>query len=85
MKRAKWKGFYVKPEDYKKTTELPFIEKISRSSSIVPKFNEQVFKIHNGKIFKSITVSKEMLGHKFGEFSKTRTTFEYKKKKKKKK
>lgn len=84
MKRAKWKGFYVKPEDYK-TNELPVIAKISRSSSIIPKFNEQVFKIHNGKTFKNITVSKEMLGHKFGEFSKTRATFEYKKKKKKKK
>lgn len=84
MKRSKWKGFYVKPEDYR-TNKLPVIMKISRSSSIIPKFNEQIFKIHNGKIFKNVTVSKEMLGHKFGEFSKTRATFEYKKKKKKKK
>lgn len=85
MKRAKWKGFFVKPEDFKIQKVPNLMTKMSRNSSIIPKFNEQTFKIHNGKIFKNITVSKEMLGHKFGEFSKTRATFEYKKKKKKKK
>lgn len=85
MKRAKWKGFFVKSEDYKIQQVPAVITKMSRSSSIIPKFNEQIFKIHTGKIFKNITVSKEMLGHKFGEFAKTRTTFEFKKKKKKKK
>jgi ribosomal protein S19 len=84
MKRSKWKGFYIKPEDYN-IQNLTLVAKMSRSSSIIPKFNEQTFKIHNGKSFKNVTVSKEMLGHKFGEFSKTRVAFEYKKKKKKKK
>lgn len=81
MKRPKWKGFFTKPENY--------IEKedniVSRSSSIIPKFVDQTFKVHNGKTFKEITVSKEMLGHKFGEFFRTRVEFEFKKKKKKKK
>ena len=84
MKRPKWKGFYIKPEDYKEQTAI-LEKKISRNSSIIPKFIDQTFRVHNGKIFRSVTVTKEMLGHKFGEFSKTRSTFEFKKKKKKKK
>lgn len=78
MKRAKWKGFYIKPKNLKNTT------KISRSSSIVPKFIGKTLKIHSGKNFKEVTIIKEMLGHKFGEFSKTRANFTFKKKKKKK-
>lgn len=85
MKRSKWKGLYIKPETYKDLKPKPALLKISRSSSIIPKFIEQTFKVHNGKHIKNITVLKEMLGHKFGEFFKTRTAFEYKKKKKKKK
>ena len=84
MKRPKWKGFFTKPENYlDKTTKEA--EKISRSSSIIPKFVDKTFKIHNGKTFKDLTVTKEMLGHKFGEFCKTRVDFEFKKKKTKKK
>ena len=84
MKRPKWKGIFTKPENYiNKTTNNS--KKISRNSSIIPKFINQTFKVHNGKIFKEITVTKEMLGHKFGEFFKTRVEFEFKKKKKKKK
>jgi small subunit ribosomal protein S19 len=84
MKRPKWKGFYIKPEDYKNQT-VPSSKKISRNSSIIPKFIEQTFKVHNGRNFKNVVITKEMLGHKFGEFSKTRVAFEFKKKKKKKK
>jgi len=82
MKRSKWKGVYVKPENYENSQNLS--TKISRSSSITPKFIGQTFKVHTGKIFKEVLVTKEMLGHKFGEFSKTRAEFAFKKKKKKK-
>ena len=83
MKRSKWKGvYYTKPDDYKETA---YQIKISRNSSVVPKLIGQTFKVHTGKNFKEITVTKEMFGHKFGEFSKTRANFEFKKKKKKKK
>ena len=84
MKRAKWKGFFIKPENYIDQTSRDS-KKISRNSSIIPKFMEQTFKIHNGKTFKEINVTREMLGHKFGEFFKTRVEFEFKKKKNKKK
>jgi len=82
MKRSKWKGVYVKPKNYKETS---IYSKVSRSSAIIPKFTGETFKIHSGKSFKEIIVTKEMLGHKFGEFSKTRSDFAFKKKKKKKK
>lgn len=84
MKRPKWKGFFAKPENYLNTS-VTGTETMSRSSSIIPKFIDKTFKIHNGKTFKDLTITKEMLGHKFGEFCKTRVEFEFKKKKKKKK
>ena len=84
MKRPKWKGLFNIPENYANQTEKGS-KRASRNSSIIPKFVEQTFKIHNGKSFKEITITKEMLGHKFGEFFKTRVEFEFKKKKKKKK
>jgi ribosomal protein S19 len=83
MKRSKWKGVYATPKDYH--SQVPSLTRISRNSSIIPKFMEQTFKVHNGKLFKDIKISKEMLGHKFGEFCRTRVAFEYKKKKKKNK
>ena len=84
MKRPKWKGVFTKPENYENQISTTS-KKMSRNSSIIPKFVEQSFKVHNGKTFKDINVTKEMLGHKFGEFFKTRLEFEFKKKKKKKK
>jgi small subunit ribosomal protein S19 len=86
MKRPKWKGFFAKPENYGDVDKtVKEAATMSRRSSIIPKFIDQTFKIHNGKTFKDLTVTKEMLGHKFGEFYKTRVEFEFKKKKKKKK
>ena len=82
MKRAKWKGIFVKLKNYKEETT---IAKISRSSTIIPAFIGKTFKIHNGKNFREILITKEMLDHKFGEFFPTRSNFEFKKKKKKKK
>ena len=83
MKRSKWKGLFTKPEIYNQIKNNS--KKISRNSSIIPRFIDQTFKVHNGKSYKEITVTKEMLGFKFGEFFKTRVEFEFKKKKKKKK
>jgi len=82
MKRAKWKGVYIKPKNSENTFDNSV--EISRSSSIIPKFIGQTLNVHTGKNFKEIVVTKEMLGHKFGEFVKTRVEFAFKKKKKKK-
>jgi small subunit ribosomal protein S19 len=44
----------------------------SRDCTIVPEFVGQRFEVHNGKIFHSVYVTEEMVGHKLGEFSPTR-------------
>lgn len=45
----------------------------SRRSTIVPEFVGQTFAVHNGRKFISVFVTENMVGHKLGEFSPTRT------------
>ena len=45
----------------------------SRRCTVVPEFVGQTFEIHNGKIFHKVLVTEDMVGHKLGEFSPTRT------------
>ncbi|MDD5134794.1 MAG: 30S ribosomal protein S19, partial [Phycisphaerae bacterium] len=45
----------------------------SRRSTIVPEFVGFTFMVHNGKMFHKVFVTEEMVGHKLGEFSVTRT------------
>ena len=45
----------------------------SRRSMIVPEFVGLTFAVHNGKKFIPVYVSENMVGHKLGEFSPTRT------------
>jgi len=78
MSRAKWKGPSL--FDNKKLTNYP-----SRHSEISPNFLESVVYVYNGKNYKELKITKDMLGHKFGEFSFTRAKFSFKKKKTKKK
>ena len=47
----------------------------SRRSTIMPQFVGLTFGVHNGKKFIPVTVSEAMVGHKFGEFSPTRTFY----------
>ena len=44
----------------------------SRRSTITPDFVGHTFMVHNGKIFNSVFVTENMVGHKLGEFSPTR-------------
>jgi small subunit ribosomal protein S19 len=39
---------------------------------IVPEFIGLMFMVHNGKVFTSVFVTENMVGHKLGEFSPTR-------------
>lgn len=74
MNRSTWKSPYVKflnKNNYKIA---------SRSSQILPKFLGLTFKVYNGKAYKNITVTEEMIYHKFGEFVFTRAKFSFKKK-----
>jgi len=45
----------------------------SRRSMIIPDFVGQTFNVHNGKIFVSVFVTENMVGHRLGEFAPTRT------------
>jgi small subunit ribosomal protein S19 len=45
----------------------------SRRSMITPDFVGLTFNVHNGKIFNPVFVTENMVGHRLGEFSPTRT------------
>ena len=45
----------------------------SRRSMITPDFVGHTFNVHNGKIFHPVFVTENMVGHRLGEFSLTRT------------
>ena len=45
----------------------------SRRSTILPEFVGHTFAVHNGKKFVPVFVTENMVGHKLGEFSPTRT------------
>lgn len=44
----------------------------SRRSMITPEFVGLTFNVHNGKVFNSVYVTENMVGHRLGEFSMTR-------------
>ena len=86
MSRSKWKGPYIQTIRIEPSNIKQKIDKYtaSRNSEIVPKFLGVTFNVHNGKTYSEITVTNEMIGHKFGEFVFTRSKFYFKKKKSKK-
>jgi small subunit ribosomal protein S19 len=45
----------------------------SRRSTILPEFIGHTFAVHNGRKFIPVYVTENMVGHKLGEFSPTRT------------
>ena len=81
MARAVWKGPFVeeslikKVEKQKNVTNKKPIKTWSRKSTIIPDFVGISFLIYNGKKFIPITISEDMVGHKFGEFAPTRQFF----------
>jgi len=45
----------------------------SRRCTVVPEFIGTTFEVHNGKMFYKVIITEDMVGHKLGEFSPTRT------------
>ena len=77
MGRSLKKGPYVDPKLYKKVTSMSAddstpIKTWSRACTIIPEFVSKTFLVHNGKDFKKVFVTENMVGHKLGEFSPTR-------------
>ena len=57
----------------KETGSSDPIKTWSRRSMIVPEFVGMTFEVHNGKKSLTVFVSENMVGHRLGEFSPTRT------------
>ena len=49
------------------------IKTLSRASMISPEFVGQTIAVHNGRQFIPVFITENMVGHKLGEFSPTRT------------
>jgi small subunit ribosomal protein S19 len=79
MPRSLKKGPFVeekllaKVESLSRTGDRRPIRTWSRRSTIVPEFVGFTFEVHNGKMFHKVFVTEDMVGHKLGEFSPTRT------------
>ena len=82
MTRSVWKGPFVdgyllkKAEavrDSGRTNEV--INIWSRRSTILPQFVGLTFGVHNGQKHIPVSVTEDMVGHKFGEFAPTRTYY----------
>jgi len=79
MARSIKKGPFVDDHLLSKVNEArvspkkPAIKTWSRRSTIIPEMVGLTFMVHNGKKFIPVFVSENMVGHKLGEFSPTRT------------
>ena len=79
MARSLKKGPYVDPKIYKKidaaqeSRSNKVIKSWSRRSTIIPEMVGLTLAVHNGKKFIPVFVTENMVGHKLGEFSPTRT------------
>lgn len=79
MGRSLKKGPFIDAKLYKKVQALKDeskkrpVKTWSRSSTIIPDMVGLTFNVYNGKTFVSVYVTDEMIGHKLGEFSPTRT------------
>ena len=79
MSRAIWKGPFVdeyvlkKAEKARESGRNEVIKIWSRRSTILPQFVGLTFGVYNGQKFVPVTINEQMVGHKLGEFSPTRT------------
>jgi len=79
MSRSSHKGAYVEEKLLKKVQiasqkrDRSPIKTWSRRSTITPEFVGLSFGVHNGRTFQTVYVTENMVGHKLGEFSPTRT------------
>lgn len=80
MSRSVWKGDFVDPKllflfynSLKITEKRKFrIQVWSRRSTILPIFVGTNVEIHDGKKFVNLSITKNMVGYKFGEFALTK-------------
>ena len=81
MARSVWKGPFVdgyllkKADAVRESGRNDVIRTWSRRSTILPQFVGLTFAVHNGQKFIPVSDNENMVGHKFGEFSPTRTYY----------
>lgn len=79
MTRSAKKGPYVDERLFQKvqkainTGSHEPIKTWARACTVVPEFIGRTIMVHNGKMFHKVFVTEDMVGHKLGEFSPTRT------------
>ncbi len=79
MARSIKKGPYIfhkllkKVQLAKESNKKTVIKTWSRSSMIIPDMVGETIAVHNGKTFVPVFVTENMVGHKLGEFSPTRS------------
>lgn len=79
MARSVWKGPFIddyllkKAEKAQASGRNDVIKIWSRRSTVLPQFVGLTFGVYNGRKHVPVSISEEMVGHKFGEFSPTRT------------
>lgn len=81
MSRSVWKGPFIdgyllkKAEKAREARSNAIIKIWSRRSTILPQFVGLTFGVYNGQKHIPVLVTEDMVGHKFGEFSPTRTYY----------
>jgi len=78
MSRSLKKGPYIDPVILKKVkgkkpADVGTIRTWSRSCTVFPDMVGFKFEVYNGRKFIEVQISEDMVGHKLGEFSHTRT------------
>ncbi|MDD3145269.1 MAG: 30S ribosomal protein S19 [Candidatus Gracilibacteria bacterium] len=79
MTRSLKKGPYIDDRVMKKVVAMNasgkkgVIKTWSRACTVAPEFVGHTFGVHNGKVHSPVFVTEDMVGHKLGEFSMTRT------------
>lgn len=76
MSRSTKKGPFIAPdliEKVEKGNKKTPIKTWSRASTIPPDFIGFTFMVHNGRQHVKVQITEDMVGHKLGEFSASRT------------
>lgn len=82
MSRSSWKLNYLPKSIIKQINKKKTLTIWTRDAVIPASLLNRLVKIHNGKEYKTIKITQEKIGFKFGEFSLTRKPYIYKGKKK---
>ena len=81
MTRSVWKGPFVdgyllkKADAARESGSKQIIKIWSRRSTVLPQFVGLTFGVYNGRKFIPVLATEDMIGHKFGEFSPTRSYY----------